>query len=67
MNIRKIELIVITITAIILIPLIIVGFTLQIFGRVCIVLGAILMLNPISAKNEFKDLVDEIKDLWTKN
>ena len=67
MNIRKIELIVITITAIILIPLIIVGFTLQIFGRVCIVLGAILMINPISAKNEFKDLVDEIKDLWTKN
>lgn len=67
MNIQKIELIVITITAIILIPLIIVGFTLQIFGRVCIVLGAILMINPISAKNEFKDLVDEIKDLWTKN
>ena len=67
MNIRKIELIVITITAIILIPLIIVGFTLQIFGRVCIVLGAILMINPISAKNEFKYLVDEIKDLWTKN
>lgn len=67
MNIRKIEIIIFTITAVILSPFIIVGFILQIFGRACIVIGAVLMINPLSAKNEFKDLVDEIKDLWTKN
>lgn len=67
MNINKIEIIILAIPCIVLVPFIIVGFILQIFGRVCIVLGAVLMINPISAKNEFKDLVDEIKDLWKKN
>lgn len=67
MNIRKIEIIIFTLTSVILLPLIVVGFILQIFGRVCIILGAVLMINPISAKNEFKDLVDEIKYLWKKN
>lgn len=67
MNINGIQLIIFTITAVILSPFIIVEFTLQIFGRVCMVIGAVLMINPLSAKNEFKDLVDEIKDLWTRN
>lgn len=67
MSTKKIEIIIVTLLSVVLLPLIVFGFTIQIIGRVCIIVGAVFMINPISAKNEFKDLVDEIKDLWTKN
>lgn len=67
MSTKKIEIIIVTLLSVVLLPLIVFGFTIQIIGRVCIIVGAVFMINPISAKNEFKDRVDEIKDLWTKN
>lgn len=64
MDNRKITMIVITAISVLLIPLIVMGFLMQIIGRICLVIGAVFMINPISAKNELYDMFYELKNLW---
>lgn len=63
---NRLLIILVIVFSVILAPLMVTGILIQLAGRICMIAGFILMINPLSARNEFKDLLEDIRSLWKK-
>lgn len=64
---NRLLIILVTVFSVILAPLMVTGILIQLAGRICMIAGFILMINPLSARNELRSIIEELKDLWRNN
>lgn len=64
---NRLLIILVIVFSVILAPLMVTGILIQLAGRICMIAGFILMINPLSARNELRSIIEELKDLWRNN
>lgn len=67
MNQKRITIIIITVLSVLLVPLIVAGFTILVAGRILGYIGYMLMMQPHVARNELRSIIEKLKELWRNN